>query len=86
MSLVCLWIAGALYARVDTAEYSLRLPQADGTVMEEFHEAADAPTTVPHPRGGPYAAICADTGPCVSLDRLLPALRTEAQVTIGGCG
>jgi hypothetical protein len=87
MSLVCLSIAGALYARIETAEFSLRLPQQDGSVVEEFHDAAsDEPVVVPHRRGGPYAAICADAGPCITLDRLIPPRLSGAPVTVAGCG
>lgn len=85
MSLVCLWIAGSLYARVETSEYSLRLPQPDGTVVEQLHDTADPRIAVPHPRGGPYAAICADVGPCITLERLLPPRRSGAPVIVGGC-
>ena len=85
MGPVCLWITGALYARVETVEYSLRLPQPDGTVAEAFHDASDPRIAVPHPRGGPYAAICADVGPCITLERLIPPRRSGAPVIVGAC-
>lgn len=98
MDLVCLTIAGALYARVEADRFSLRLPQPGDVVIERFYTmtpdgpvAAEAdppvaaPVVVPHPRGGPHAAICAPVGPCVSLERMIPPRRSSVPVIIDAC-